>query len=221
MHHIGRGTMRPPRPNPYRDAWAGELDAARVGEQVRVAGWVHRRRDHGGLVFIDLRDRSGIVQLVFHPGGLAGGARARAAAALRARRERGGRGRPPRGGQREPAAARPARSSCRSPTAETLAESETPPFPLDDDVQVDEALRLRHRVLDLRRESMRDALTPAPHDRARDARLPQRARLPRPRDADPHPLDARGRARLPRARAARRPGRSTRSRSRRSCSSSC
>ena len=59
--------MRAPSPNAYRSAWAGDLRAGRVGEELRVAGWVHRRRDHGGLVFIDLRDRSGLIQLVFHP----------------------------------------------------------------------------------------------------------------------------------------------------------
>ena len=58
---------RAPRANGYRDAWGGDLDASRAGSPARVAGWVHRRRDHGGLIFIDLRDRSGIVQLVFHP----------------------------------------------------------------------------------------------------------------------------------------------------------
>src|SRR4051795_5279017 len=55
------------RPNGYRDTWCGQVLSDRVDSEVRVAGWVHRRRDHGGLVFIDLRDRSGIVQLVFHP----------------------------------------------------------------------------------------------------------------------------------------------------------
>ncbi|HXE44303.1 MAG TPA: OB-fold nucleic acid binding domain-containing protein, partial [Conexibacter sp.] len=57
----------PPRANAYRDAWAGSLTGERADTPARVAGWVHRRRDHGGLIFIDLRDRSGIVQLVFHP----------------------------------------------------------------------------------------------------------------------------------------------------------
>src|SRR5206468_8437 len=58
---------QPPRPNVYRDAWCGQLTAERADTPARVAGWVHRRRDHGGLIFIDLRDRSGLVQLVFHP----------------------------------------------------------------------------------------------------------------------------------------------------------
>jgi aspartyl-tRNA synthetase len=58
---------QPPRPNHYRDSWCGQLTAERAETPARVAGWVQRRRDHGGLIFIDLRDRSGIVQLVFHP----------------------------------------------------------------------------------------------------------------------------------------------------------
>src|SRR6188472_1813444 len=55
------------RANSYRDTWCGQVLPDRVGSEVRVAGWVHRRRDHGGLVFIDLRDRTGLVQLVFDP----------------------------------------------------------------------------------------------------------------------------------------------------------
>jgi aspartyl-tRNA synthetase len=149
--------VRPPRPNPYRDAWAGELDAQRVGEQVRVAGWVHRRRDHGGLIFIDLRDRSGIVQLVFHPRPRP--TRTRWPRRLRAehvvsaggevvRREEGNVNPKLRTGEIELTVA----------GAERLAESETPPFPLDDDGQVDELLRLQHRVVDLRRQPMQDVM---------------------------------------------------------------
>jgi aspartyl-tRNA synthetase len=149
--------MRPPRANGYRDAWAGELDASRVGETVRVAGWVHRRRDHGGLVFIDLRDRSGIVQLVFHPETAADAhelaQRLRSEHVVSAtgevvRREEGNVNPKLPTGEIELSVS----------AAEMLAESPTPPFPVDEDTPVDELLRLRHRVIDLRRESMRDAL---------------------------------------------------------------
>ena len=56
-----------PRKNVYRDTWATGSIEQPIGKEITVSGWVHRRRDHGGLVFIDLRDRSGILQLVFDP----------------------------------------------------------------------------------------------------------------------------------------------------------
>jgi aspartyl-tRNA synthetase len=149
--------VRPPEPNAYRDAWCGELDASRVGDTVRVAGWVHRRRDHGGLIFIDLRDRSGLLQLVFHPE-TAAGAHA-AAEQLRAEHVISAAGRVVR---REEGNVNPnlATGEIELDVAgvETLAESATPPFPVDEDGPVDETLRLRHRMLDLRREGMRDAM---------------------------------------------------------------
>ena len=65
----GGGRCEPPTfANRYRTAWAGDLRAGPTSaSEVRVAGWVHRRRDHGGLIFIDLRDRKGLLQLVFRP----------------------------------------------------------------------------------------------------------------------------------------------------------
>jgi aspartyl-tRNA synthetase len=149
--------VRPPRANGYRDAWCGELDAARVGDSVRVAGWVHRRRDHGGLIFIDLRDRTGLVQLVFHPEtapeahAIAERLRSEyviSAAGQVVRREEGNVNPNLPTGEIEIDVA----------TVEALAESDTPPFPVDEDGPVDETLRLRHRVLDLRRDGMRDSM---------------------------------------------------------------
>ena len=150
--------MRPPRANGYRDAWAGELRSGDVDSTVRVAGWVHRRRDHGGLIFIDLRDRTGIVQLVFHPE-TAPDAHALAerlrpehvvtAAGTIVRREEGNVNPKLETGEIELEVAE----------AETLAEAETPPFPVDEETPVDELLRLRHRVIDLRRAGMQHAMT--------------------------------------------------------------
>ena len=150
--------MRPPRANLYRDAWAGELRAGDVDSTVRVAGWVHRRRDHGGLIFIDLRDRTGIVQLVFHPE-TAPDAHALAerlrpehvvsAAGTIVRREEGNVNPKLETGEIE----------LEVTEAETLAEADTPPFPVDEETPVDELLRLRHRVIDLRRAGMQHAMT--------------------------------------------------------------
>jgi aspartyl-tRNA synthetase len=145
-----------PRANGYRDAWAGDLNAGRAGTQARVAGWVHRRRDHGGLIFVDLRDRSGIVQLVFHPEQAEAFA---VAERLRPEHVLSAAGQVVR---REPENVNPniATGEIEVQIADVtpLAEAETPPFPIDEDTPVDEMLRLRHRMLDLRREGMRDAL---------------------------------------------------------------
>jgi len=148
---------RPPRPNPYRDVWCGDLDAARAGSPARVAGWVHARRDHGGLIFIDLRDRSGIVQLVFHP---ENGAELFAAA----ERLRGEYVVSVAGDvvRRDEQNVNPNLATgeieLQATSMEVLADALTPPFPLDQDVEVDEMLRLRHRTLDLRRPRMVEAL---------------------------------------------------------------
>jgi aspartyl-tRNA synthetase len=149
--------MRPPAPNEFRDHWCGSLGIADTGSVARVAGWVHRRRDHGGLIFIDLRDRSGIVQLVFHP---ESAPEAHAAAhSLRSEYVISAAGNV---AAREEQNVNPNLATGEIELAvtelEILAESDTPPFPVDEDVVVDETLRLRHRALDLRRPMMTEAL---------------------------------------------------------------
>jgi aspartyl-tRNA synthetase len=147
----------PPRPNAYRDVWCGDVTAERAGTAARVAGWVHRRRDHGGLIFIDLRDRSGIVQLVFHPD------RApvahRAAHGLRSEDVIRASGNVER---RDPENVNPSLETGEVEVAvaevELLADADTPPFPLEEGETVDENLRLRYRALDLRRREMQEAI---------------------------------------------------------------
>jgi aspartyl-tRNA synthetase len=149
--------MRPPAPNAFRDAWAGDLRADRCGRDVRVAGWVHRRRDHGGLIFIDLRDRSGLVQLVVHP--QASGDAFGLAEDLRPEHVVTAQGELV---LRSPENVNPSLATgeveLHVRSLERLATSETPPFPIDEDTPVDEVLRLQFRWLDLRREHMRDHL---------------------------------------------------------------
>ena len=142
-----------PRPNDYRDTWAGQLTADRADTEARVAGWVHRRRDHGGLIFIDLRDRSGIVQLVFHPEN-APEAHERAHA-LRSEDVISAFGTVTRRDQQNvnPNLAT-GEIELTVSDLEILADAETPPFPLDEGAGVDEILRLRHRSLDLRRPQL-------------------------------------------------------------------
>jgi len=149
--------MRPPRANDYRDRWCGDLRAGDVGEVVRVAGWVHRRRDHGGLVFVDLRDRSGLVQVVFNPGHAP---EAHAAAhGLRSEWVISVRGEVVRRTEETINPGLPTGEiEVRVDYVAVLAEALTPPFPIDEETPIDEGLRLRHRYIDLRREPMQRAL---------------------------------------------------------------
>jgi aspartyl-tRNA synthetase len=152
------GELPDPAANGYRDTWCGRVLPDRVDSEVRVAGWVNRRRDHGGLIFIDLRDRTGVVQLVFHPDRSA--AAFELAHKLRAEDVLSVSGKVVR---RDAETVNPALPTgeveVAVESADLLADSETPPFQIEgyaDDVGED--TRLRYRYLDLRRAPMRDAL---------------------------------------------------------------
>ena len=131
---------------------AGAIRSDQVGREVDVYGWVHRRRDLGGLIFIDLRDRSGIVQVKFDPAHAhahATGGELRLETVVHVRGPV----------QRRP----PGTENKELPTGEVEVEAravtilnraQTPPFAVNDDTPVDEQLRLRYRYLDLRRGRM-------------------------------------------------------------------
>ena len=138
--------------NRWRDLYCGEVSADRVGDTVSVAGWVARRRDHGGLIFIDLRDHTGIVQLVVNPDRAPGAAKV--AHDIRSEFVVHARGDVVR---RAPEAVNPniptGEVEIQVDDLEIVARSEPLPFQLDDE-GVEEPTRLRYRYLDLRRDRM-------------------------------------------------------------------
>jgi aspartyl-tRNA synthetase len=139
-----------------KDTYCGDLRAADAGRHVRLAGWVHRRRDHGGLIFIDLRDSHGIVQVVFSPDQAAahdaahrvrsewviaveGDVRARSGATVNPNIPTG--------------AVEIVPTSCT-----VINEAQTPPFYINEPAEVDEQLRLKYRYLDLRRPEVANVI---------------------------------------------------------------
>ena len=136
----------------------GELGSTHVGQDVTLAGWVHRRRDHGALIFIDLRDRQGIVQVVFNPDT----APEAHSTAERLRGEwvvqvQGRVAERPEGTENPLMPTGAVEVAARS--AVVLNESRTPPFYVNEETDVDELLRLQYRYIDLRRPTMRDTIT--------------------------------------------------------------
>ncbi|MBI4328927.1 MAG: aspartate--tRNA ligase [Chloroflexi bacterium] len=131
----------------------GELRLSHIDQSVRLAGWVHRRRDHGGLVFLDVRDRSGLVQVVFDPK-----AAPQAHGVIQEVRNEwvlaveGAVARRPQGTENPRIAT--GEIEVRATSAQVLNPSRTPPFYINEEEQVDETLRLKYRYLDLRRSRM-------------------------------------------------------------------
>ncbi|MCL7421094.1 MAG: aspartate--tRNA ligase [Methylobacter sp.] len=134
----------------------GELNKEHLGEAVELCGWVHRRRDHGGVIFIDLRDRAGLVQVVFDPDSPETFAVAESVRSEYVLKVRG--------------IVRDRLEGTVNPNMQTgeievlvssvgvLNESETPPFPVESDIEVNEEMRLRYRYIDLRRSVMQEKM---------------------------------------------------------------
>jgi aspartyl-tRNA synthetase len=140
-----------------RTHWCGDLRAEHAGLRVRLNGWVHSRRDHGGVIFIDLRDREGLAQVVFHPDDQA---EAYAAAdALRSEYvlEVEGVVRPRLQGHENPNLAT-GDVEVAATAVVVLSKAETPPFQVEDRIEVNEETRLRYRYIDLRRPRMQTNL---------------------------------------------------------------
>ena len=143
--------------NKNRTHKCGKINKSMVGEKVTIMGWVQKRRDFGGLIFIDLRDRSGLVQVVFNPDiddesfNKADKLRSEyvicVEGQVRPRPEGNINSELPTG-----------EIEIKGNDIEIFEESETPPFHVEDEIEVSEELRLKYRYLDLRRNHMKDIL---------------------------------------------------------------
>lgn len=139
-----------------RSHYCGQLNETHVGEAVSLCGWVHRRRDHGGVIFLDLRDRDGITQVVYDPDtqdsfAIAEGVRSefvvQVKGLVRARPEGTVNPDMPTG-----------RIEVLGKELKVLNAAQTPPIQLDEHVDVHEDIRLRYRYIDLRRPEMVEKL---------------------------------------------------------------
>jgi len=139
-----------------RSNYCGEVNVSFVGQSVELCGWVHRRRDHGGVIFLDLRDRDGLAQIVFDPDQKESFAAAeevrsefvvRVTGLVRMRPE----------GTKNPDM-KTGEVEVLGQHLDILNKAETPPFPLDEHGNVGEDVRLRYRYIDLRRSEMSDRL---------------------------------------------------------------
>jgi len=135
-----------------RTHYCGELNESHIDQTVTLCGWVHRRRDHGGVIFLDLRDRDGITQVVFDPDTQESFATAeqvrneyvvKVVGRVRAR---------PAGTENNDMAT--GRIEVLGKELEILNAADTPPFQLDEHQSVSEDVRLRNRFIDLRRPEM-------------------------------------------------------------------
>jgi len=135
-----------------RTHYCGDLDVSHTGQEVTLCGWADRRRDHGGVIFVDLRDREGVVQVVVDPDcgehfAIADRVRSEYVLCVRGRVR-----------ERSEATVNPAMKTGRievyASALEILNVAETPPFQLDEHAHVGEETRLRYRYLDLRRPEM-------------------------------------------------------------------
>ena len=141
----------------YRDEYCGAVTENLLEQTITIVGWVHRRRDHGGVIFLDMRDRAGILQVVVDPDtpeAFATADAVRPEYVLKItgrvrRRYEGTENKNMTSGQVE----------LLGKEIEVLAKSETPPFPLNDDnMTVSEDLRLKYRYLDMRRPQMQERM---------------------------------------------------------------